>query len=340
MILNAYAVLAAALSLLQLLTGGLVVALAAGALGQARRLTGLERTAWLEDRGYLVMLLAMLLVAINFASWPLLYLLLQSYVPEWDGVMCIYGVTRVGAGSQGPAGYLPALLGLLQLTKPALVFLSGAWLALYRVNRRTSFSPLFGRVMLALAALGALAAADAAAELAYLAIPKKDDAHSVGCCTEPSGADDRFAPRARLSEAQRPWLAGAFYAGNAAMAAGAWLAQRRPVVAVLAPLAAGALLTLSINLLFLSEIAAPTILRQPFHHCPYDLAPRAPEALVPVAMLVLAAFDVGWALVTVAAGRAAETEYFLGDEARVALRPAVFFHLAGAAMLSLGMALA
>ena len=71
----------------------------------------------LEERNYLLSLLALLLLGLNLASWPLLYLLLQSYVPDWPGVMCIYGVTRVGAGSTA-SSIPPALLTALQGISP------------------------------------------------------------------------------------------------------------------------------------------------------------------------------------------------------------------------------
>ena len=60
-----------------------------------------------ETRSYLVFLVTILLVGLSVFSWPLLYLLLQSYVPEWPGVMCIYGVTRIGTGSLGVSRWLP-----------------------------------------------------------------------------------------------------------------------------------------------------------------------------------------------------------------------------------------
>src|SRR5688572_24635059 len=105
MILNSYTILCAFIAVLRLLLGLGVLALAAGAW---RRLPG-DRDR-LEDRSYFVFLLTLTLLALNLASWPLLYLLLQSYVPHWAGVMCVYGVTRVGEGSVGPARLLPDVL--------------------------------------------------------------------------------------------------------------------------------------------------------------------------------------------------------------------------------------
>ena len=116
MIVNAYAVLTAFVSLLQLVIGLLVIVSSRG-----RR--SVRPIGDVENRPYLLLMLGCLLLGVNLASWPLLYALMQSYVPSWPGVMCIYGVTRIGAGSVGSAGFLPWLLATAQCTKPLLVFL-------------------------------------------------------------------------------------------------------------------------------------------------------------------------------------------------------------------------
>ena len=100
MILNAYAVLNAFLALLRLLFGVLVVGIGTKAWLQGRKSITPERRKALEDRGSLLFLMAFLLLGLNLVSWPLLYLLLQSYVPEWPGVMCIYGVTQIGVAAE------------------------------------------------------------------------------------------------------------------------------------------------------------------------------------------------------------------------------------------------
>jgi hypothetical protein len=77
-IVNPYAVLDAFLTLLRLLVGLFI--LLAGAAAWRRSFsapTSEVRTA-VEDRSYLLYSLALLLLALNLLSWPLLYLLLQS----------------------------------------------------------------------------------------------------------------------------------------------------------------------------------------------------------------------------------------------------------------------
>src|SRR5438105_8292295 len=130
MILNTYAILMAFLGLLRLFLGVLVLGLGLLAWRAGRLAATPDNRDAVETRSYLVLLVTILLVGLSVFSWPLLYLLLQSYVPEWPGVMCIYGVTQIGADTLGASRLLPDLLRLLQWTKPALVFAGGAWFVL------------------------------------------------------------------------------------------------------------------------------------------------------------------------------------------------------------------
>ena len=184
MILNAYAVLDAFVGLLRFGLGLLVIALGLAVWRAWRRSIQFpEERKKLEDRCYLLFLLGGLLLCLNIVAWPLFYLLLQSYVPQWTGVMCIYGVTQIGKGSMNSSRYLPSLITAVQIFKPILIFLSGTWFVLYLVNRRTRTAPLTGRVLLVLLVAGGLAVADAAAEVAYIGIPKKEERPTGGCCT-------------------------------------------------------------------------------------------------------------------------------------------------------------
>src|SRR5260370_15820784 len=159
MILNAFAVLDGFTTLLRLVLALVVIALALGGWQGWRGATAAAGVR-LEDRNYLLFLLAFLLLFLNLASWPILYLLLDSYVPEWPGVMCIYGVMQVGRGSDGMSRFLPDLLRALQVIKPLLVFASGAWVVLYLANRGAARSPLTARILLVLAGLRALSVID------------------------------------------------------------------------------------------------------------------------------------------------------------------------------------
>jgi hypothetical protein len=342
MILNAYAVLDAFVALLRLGLGLLVLGLGVAAWRTWRRRAAVpEDRKALEDRCYLLLLLGGFLLGLNVVAWPIFYLLLQSYVPEWPGVMCIYGVTRIGAGSLGPSRFLPPLVTALQVAKPALVFLSGAWFVLYLVNRRTRTAPLTGRVLLVLLAAGLLAVADAAAEVAYLAIPKQEERLSAGCCTGVFDAQShaaRFLPAALVKEDENGWLYAAYYALNAGLVLGAdgcgRLCRRRLPRGWLVPLLLVAVLAVAVNAAFLVEVAAPRLLGLPYHHCPYDLVPKAPESLVAVALFLGGTFAVGWAGVAAWLGDGAEAGPLLPGTVGRLLQFAVFGYLLSLVMTS------
>ncbi len=344
MILNAYAVLDLFASGLRLALAVLVLGLGVSAWRSWRHAAeDPERRRALEDRSYLLFLLGGTLLALNVLSWPLLYLLLQSYVPEWPGVMCVYGVTRIGAGSIGPARFLPPLLTALQVAKPALVFLSGAWFVLYLINRRTETAPLTGRVIGVLLAAGLLAAADAAAETGYLLIPKKEEFVSGGCCTvafdgRPAGGGLFLGPDAA------PRLTVVYYAVNVgtlmALAGSSFLCRTRSSPRWVAPLPALALLGLAVGGVFLVEVAAPRLDRLPYHHCPYDLVTRAPESLVAVALFFGGVFLVGWACVAAWLGGRGEAAQSLPEFVSRLLGLAFLCYLGSLIMTSVELALA
>jgi hypothetical protein len=291
-------------------------------------------------------LLAVLLAGLNIASWPVVYLLLQSYVPEWPEAMCIYGVTRVGTGSVGSARFLPALITALQWTKPAMVFLTGAWFLLSLADRHTRTGSLMNRVLAWLIALGLLAMADAVVEAAYLMIPKKEESPPLGCCAEAfatlSHVDD-FSPHSVLSESLRPWLSLSFYVGSAAMISALWRWRRsvllRGKTGWLPALLLGNLLLFTVSAAFMIEIAAPALLGIPDHHCLYDFIPNAPLGLAAIALAVVGTFSVGWACVVSWCARSPETEsYLIAPLSKLALAGIVGYG-GSALLLTTGLAL-
>src|SRR5262245_13206375 len=341
MILNTYAVLLAFVGVLRLLLGVLVIGLGARAWYGSGRAIAPEGRDALEDRGHLVLMLALLLLVLNLVSWPLLYLLLESYVTEWPGVMCVYGVTQVGEGSMGPSRHLPLLLRGLQLSKPALVFLGGAWFVLHALNRRTPGAALLPRLFLLLVPLGLLAAADATAELAYLGIPKKEEFPTSGCCT--AEEDTRFLPDGG-GQLPAPWLFAAFYGVNLALVVvlslSTWRPGRPPGSLGLGLLVLGGVAGLAVSGRFLVEIAAPALLGLPYHRCAYDLIPRVPEAVIAVTMYVGGCFFLGWAGVARWLGHGPQTEAMLPKVVWVLLRLSLSAYLASLVMLSLELVLA
>jgi hypothetical protein len=261
--------------------------------------------------------------------------------------MCIYGVTQIGAGSAGTSRFLPELLQILQLTKPALIFTGGAWFVLYLLNRRTATAPLHNRILLGLLCVGLLATADSAIECAYLVIPKKETFLSVGCCTEvfdSLGQTSKFLPKAFSKEDHRLILYGAYYGINGGLILALRIATRWSPVGVcrivLMLLALAAILAVPISGIFLIEIASPTLLHLPYHHCPYDLLPQVPESVLAVALFLWATFCVGWACVAAWFGSCEETQAFLPDVVHRIMIVGCWSYLASLAMMSIELALA
>ncbi len=345
MILNAYAVLDAFVSLLRLGLGLSILYLGAFAWRTWRRNRESVNGPSSEDRLHLLLLLAGVMLWLNVLSWPTFYLLLQSYVPEWPGVMCIYGVTRIGTGSIGPSRFLPSLVTALQTMKPILVFLSGAWFVLHLINRRTRTAPWTGRVLALLLLSGLLGIADAAIEIAYLVIPKKEQFLSVGCCTIAYTEDTesgRLLPKIRVDARQAPWLYAAYYTINLGLALAIFLrrGQRRLSAVRLLPLALTATLSLAINGLFLVEVAAPRLLHMPNHHCAYDLVEKAPTSLIAIALFIAGSFCVGWAFVAAWLGDGPEARLFLPEIVGRLLYSGFLGYLGSVAILSIELTLA
>ena len=346
MILNAYAVLDLALSGSRLLLALLIVALAVRAWRHARLLPSPGEREALEDHTYLVSLLGVLLLVLNLLAWPLLYLLLQSYIAEWPGVMCIYGVTRIGSGTSGATRFLPHLLTALQVGKPTLLFVGGAWFVLYLANRATQTAPLAQRVLAALIVLGVAGALDAACESAYLLIPKRAPSLSTGCCTtafDDPGATGLIVSEPVLGVIDRPALTVGYFALNGAMvlALSAAVARRRlRQRAVLALVLIATLPTLAVSMAFLVDVVAPMVLHLPYHHCPYDLIPMAPETVLAVALLCWGTCCVGWAYVVTRWGDCAESRPWLAAAVPVLLRLARFGYLASLVMITVELAVA
>src|SRR5262245_20009950 len=160
MISNAYGVTCAFFAVLRLLFSLTILGQSVAILWSGR--SSISRASPTESRFHLVTLSAFTLTAMNLASWPLIYLLWDSYVPEWPGIMCIYGVTQIGRGTYGAARFLPLLIRCLEFIKPAAVFLTGAWFTLYWINRSSTSEPLTRRVLISLVVVGVIGIADCA----------------------------------------------------------------------------------------------------------------------------------------------------------------------------------
>ena len=161
---------------------------------------------------------------------------------------------------------------------------------------------------------------DAAAEGAYLVIPKKEVTYDGGCCTMAFDEDSRLTrllPQQLFGDNARSSLFYLYFGVNVAVIVlvfvcwfggtrFGWLRSKTFVWGALPLLVLAGLATLAVDVTFLVEAAAPTLLHKRDHHCPYCLVPKAPGALVAMALFIAGSFFVGWTAVAGWLGRRLE----------------------------------
>jgi hypothetical protein len=335
-IVNPYSVVAAFVSVVEAVLGAATLVVAATAL---RR----RGDAASESRFHLLVLLSGTLLGLAAAGWPLLYLVLQSYVPRWPGVMCIQGVSHVGSGAVGASGWLPMLLEALECLRPAAAFVAGAWLVLHVANRRTRTAPLTTAVLVLLAAAGALSLASGVVESAYLVIPKEERFLADGCCTMPAdwtpdGADAGFLV-ARFGEDGARRAATWLFFGVGAPLAGvvAWTALRGGDVlarrVAIAAAAFGGFAFLAAAATFATNAASPILLRLPHHRCAWCLFASIPETIVGAALVFLGVFSCGWAALAAWSAPVEDGRTEVAGQTRALLRASLFGYV-GALLLA------
>lgn len=304
MLLNGYAVLGLFLCVARLVLAAVVLVVGLSVLRSLKHSSNTDKGQFLENRVSLLFLVSAVLIAMNFVSWPILYLLLQSYVQEWPAAMCIYGVTQIGAGSLGPSRFLPVLLNFLLWVKPVVIFAGGTSCVLYLINRRTQTSPILHRIIASLLLTGVVTVVDSVVESAYLTIPNNEIRLDGGCCTdtlEPVRQRSQFSPGILTDDDQRPLLHLTYYVLNLTMILqllSRLTVFKQPVgVSWNFLLYVCGIFTVPASMFFLNEIAAPGILGLPFHHCPYDLITAAPESVMAVFLFAGGFFCLGWAFV-------------------------------------------
>src|SRR5262249_46969164 len=146
----------------------------------------------------------------------------------------------------------------------------------------------------------------------------------AGCCTV--AFDEgvaRFLPQG-IWGAGRSGLYAACYGSSAVLILALFAATRRghapPGPRGLALLLLRGVVALAAFGVFLIDVAAPVLLRLPYHHCPYDLIPQVPEAVAAVTLFLGGCFFLGWACVARWFGHSPETEPFLPGAVRGLLR--------------------
>jgi hypothetical protein len=272
-----------------------------------RKMTGPEERTLLEDQSYLMLLVAAVVLLIQLINWPLFYVTLQSFIPQVNGAMCIFGVTQVRG----------QLTRFLEVMKPLGFFLIGAWLLIHHLDRATQTGSLLGRKLLFLALLSVIILAEAAGEvvLFFTLSPSV----LVSCCTTVTDILDRptsTVPHSLLGAGYKTLLETAFFAltvfliGSTAFLAWVkkWDPWPRGGILILSGMALLGIFNAALFLLAHIESFAPRFMGLPFHHCLYCLWQYVPDSMVLFLFFILGTMAPGWAWILAWIARTGEAQ--------------------------------
>ncbi len=330
MILNVFSMtelFIAFISLVLMLWGG---ALAFVLASRWKRATTVEERTRVEDSSHLVLLVCVIVLGIRLLNWPFFYATLQSFVPDIDGAMCIFGVTQVERN----------LTGLAEMIKPVSFFLVGAWLILHMLDQKTETSALMGQKLWFLGVTASIVVADSLLDgIQMLTIAPGT---VVSCCTTVTDILERptrLVPKSVLGPGYKAIAGYGYFVSNGILitALAVFRARMKPGPpagwrrAGLGFLFTYAIANAALFLLAQIEVHAPCIMNLPFHHCLYCLWQYVPDTILMYALFVLGTCAPGWAFLLDLIGRTGESMDALYAYIRALCNVSVF--CLGASML-------
>ncbi len=295
---------------------------------KAAGLDWMEKKRYVENRSYLVFLLVATALVCRGLNWPLFYLMLQSFIPDVPGAMCIFGTTQV----------MPLLIRFLEVLKPISFFLIGAWFIVYGLDRSAKAYYLVPRQFLFFWVVCLLAAADAVGDLS-LALTYAPPGIPVTCCTV---IGDIQFPAARIKTpailgTQSGELGMVLYHGWHLMAvliiatllmAKRWKTDSKGHLASLFVSLLLALAGMVVSFVVIVDRIGPTLMELPHHHCPYCLIQNVPVSIGFLGLEFLGNSALGWAFIAGTVGRTGETQTTLSKWVRKLWKLACFSLLA------------
>ncbi|MGD8984491.1 MAG: hypothetical protein PVI53_10725, partial [Desulfobacteraceae bacterium] len=284
-----------------------------------------------EKRSHLVLLVAAVVLGIRLVNWPLFYATLQSFVPDIDGAMCIFGVTQVKR----------VLTGISEIIKPIAFFLVGAWLLIHILDQKTETSPLMGRKLFFLSATAVVVVAESLLDVVLML--QIAPGTLVSCCTTVTDILDRptrLVPQSTLGTGYESILGYGYYVSNILLililAVLMWRLKPQSYPKWQRPLLGFfflfAILNAALFLLTQIEVHAPKIMGLPFHHCLYCLWQYVPDSILMYLFFILGTFAVGWAFLLDLIGRTGETKDLLYKHIRMLYGFSVFCFAASMVM--------
>ncbi len=295
MIINVYTLIMLFVAFLSLFLGGFLFYAALKTFLDFEPTIPSETKSKLEQKGYLIFLLACVILSVRMLAWPWFYFMLQSFVSEVPGAMCIFGVTQI----------LPATVTFLQIIKPVSFFMMGGWLLCYYVDKSTPTAPLTRMNLFFLLIVCSILLADSIADIYY--VLRMKPLMSVSCCA--TFFDVPLRPSAMIPQAIfgrhfQKMLFIMYYLTNIALIVllFATLSKKWPLLAplprkiILYGQAAIGIINIPVVIYAFIENIAPRLMQLPYHHCIYCLIGNGlvPDAPIMLGLFVMGTFAIGW----------------------------------------------
>ena len=294
MIVNIYTLIMLFVAIFSLSLGGFLFLLTIRTLLIFKTTVPLEAKTKFEQKGYLVFLLACVILSIRMIVWPWFYFMLQSFVSEVPGAMCMFGVTQI----------LPSTVTFLQIIKPIAFFIMGGWLLCYYVDKSTPTAPLARKNLFFLLIVCGVLLTDSITD-AYYVIRMKP-LMAVSCCA--TFFDVPLRPSAMIPQAIfgrnfQKSLFIIFYLSNIILIILLFMSSsKRDVLRLkyrrilLYSQGAIGIINIPVVLYAYIENIAPRLMQLPYHHCIYCFMGRGivPDAPIMLGLFVIGTFAIGW----------------------------------------------
>ena len=275
--------------------GGFLFLLTIKTLISFKTTVPLEDKSKFEQKGYLVFLLACVTLSIRMIVWPWFYFMLQSFVSEIPGAMCMFGVTQI----------LPSTVTFLQIIKPISFFIMGGWLLCYYVDKSTPTAPLARKNLFFLLIVCGVLLADGIADMYY--VIRMKPLMSVSCCA--TFFDVPLRPSAMIPQAIfgrnfQKILFILYYLSNIILIvllftsiSKKWMSLT-PKYRMIILYSQGILGIINIPVVIYTfiENIAPRLMQLPYHHCIYCFMGNGmvPDAPIMLGLFVIGTFAIGW----------------------------------------------
>ncbi|MDE1889388.1 MAG: hypothetical protein KGJ87_08315 [Planctomycetota bacterium] len=294
MIVNIYTLIMLFVAIFSLSLGGFLFLLTIRTLISFKTTVPLEDKSKFERKGYLVFLLACVTLSIRMLAWPWFYFMLQSFVPEVPGAMCMFGVTQI----------LPSTVTFLQIIKPVSFFIMGGWLLCYYIDKSTPTVPLARTNLYFLLIVCCVLMVDCAVDIYY--VLRMKPLMSVSCCA--TFFDVPLRPSAMIPQAIfgrhfQKILFILYYLANITLIVLLFTSLSKKWTSltpstrkiILYCQAVMGIINIPIVIYAYIENIAPRLMQLPYHHCIYCFMGNGmvPDAPIMLGLFVIGTFAIG-----------------------------------------------